>query len=113
MKRVLKRGAKLHNTADTAAGHAPRLNGYSPRFVVGDSGIEGFGTRAALGSGLDAVAPSELLLVSAVRGRWGKAWGTVANWSWDAWDLCSFAPPAQVKMKNKLIQNYLSGKQDT
>lgn len=37
---------RSENQTSTVASHSPRLNGYSPRFVVGDSGTEGFGGDA-------------------------------------------------------------------
>ena len=76
---------------------SPCLNGYTPLFTVGDSGTEGFGTAAGVWSGLDAAEVSELLLVTAVRGKW--AWDTEPDCSWDSCVLDSFARdvPAQAK----------------
>lgn len=75
------------------------LNGYSPRFIVGDSGTEGFSAEAE--SDLGAAEVSELFLVTAVRGRWMKALDSEPDCSWDAWDSSSFAPdvPAKVEIE--------------
>lgn len=58
--------------------------------------VGGFGAEA--GSGLAAAGASELVLVTAVRGRWTKE----SDWSWELFSFAADVPEEEILCYNEL-----------